>query len=134
MESTPFKEAIKTIEIKKNKLRSSRHLPINSKLDIDIDYALEMVIVQLEAIQGYIGGDIVYVPINWWNHFKKEVFPEWLLDIFPVSYKTYEAKALLPEFAIRNEKDILGQKIYVFEPGGDFISESKRLDNSTDQS
>lgn len=48
----------------------------------------------------------VDVPTSWWQHFKRDVFPVWLLRRFPVKTKTVSKKstftfrtvALLPEF------------------------------------
>jgi hypothetical protein len=41
-------------------------------------------------------------PKTWWQHFKYDHFPQWLLDIFPVQFKTetkkcrFTAKAFYP--------------------------------------
>lgn len=41
-------------------------------------------------------------PLTWWDHFKRDHFPKWLLDRFPVRYNieytTLTAEAMYPEF------------------------------------
>ena len=43
------------------------------------------------SVRGYILGTndvaIVRVPKNWWQMFKYEHFPKWLLNYFPVAYR-----------------------------------------------
>lgn len=56
------------------------------------------------------------VPANWWEHFKDRWFKGWLRKRFPVQYKTYTAKALLPEFPT----DKCGHVMYVLDPRGYF--------------
>ena len=43
----------------------------------------------------------VYMPSSWWEHFKQDNFPEWLLNKFPVTKKKIaiiERKLLYPAF------------------------------------
>lgn len=46
---------------------------------------------------------MVEVPCNWWQHFKYDIFPEWLQRVFPVKYENIEKtvvftrKALYPD-------------------------------------
>jgi hypothetical protein len=43
-------------------------------------------------------------PVSWWQRFKADVFPMWLLDLFPVRYDVYRkrfrvrVRATYPEF------------------------------------
>lgn len=44
------------------------------------------------------------IPLNWWEHFKQDCFPEWLLERFPVRRRTlrrectFVQKEVYPQF------------------------------------
>lgn len=57
--------------------------------------AMEEMLISLETVvyQEEVGNLVeamsIRVPKTWFDHFKKDVFPKWLLDMFPVEYETH---------------------------------------------
>lgn len=61
----------------------------------------------------------IEIPSSWWQHFKQDTFPAWLLRRFPVktkkitrsNSKTFKAMALFPDFVPSYPGD-LGKVVY----------------------
>lgn len=65
--------------------------------------------ISLRVIQRVWGEEekilTIKVVSSWWQFFKKQYFPRWLLKWFPVKYETarFSAKALYPKLALPDE-------------------------------
>lgn len=64
----------------------------------------------------------IQTPLNWWEHFKLEVLPEWYKRKFPVQYKynkkdiEFDCKALFPDLDMK----IPDQKVVFYSQTNDY--------------
>ena len=72
-----------------------------TQLTIEDNYLTNQLVLKLTS-HVYIGKKVIKtteIPINWFEHFKQDKFPVWLLNKFPVKYEehTFELSAIFPD-------------------------------------
>ncbi len=75
---------------------------------LDAEVSVEQYLENLlrVRVKGFLLGEsmghkaVFKYPLDWWQAFKKQWFPRWLLKKFPVMYRTieFDAKAYYPDF------------------------------------
>lgn len=103
--------------IEKIKHRLRYHLDASrikdtSSFIVELDPLLQHLVIQLgndvweEVLQTETGVVFEDIPKTWFDHFKLEVFPKWLLDKFPARTKTiykkikYQRSATYPKLVL----------------------------------
>lgn len=102
---------------------------INGKVSTYMDSHIKRLVLQLETwiLAGEHKEHYTYrqTPKTWWQHFKKEVFPKWLLGKFPVEYdeetiqikgKTYVCPHANVKWPNRKHLEFMTQDIESFDP------------------
>lgn len=100
------------------------HTLATTKLDVIEKSAINALVFQLRAevmaekLEERTQMVTFEVPKSWWQHFKQEHFPKWLLKKFPVKlesytrFMTFEHYATYPELPLVFSKDKIGKIVY----------------------
>lgn len=73
--------------------REMQAIADNTELVARLGYHLDGMILQLatfmvkEDLESVTASKIFRTPSNWWQHFKQDCFPKWLVNKFPVKEK-----------------------------------------------
>lgn len=100
------------------------HTLATTKLDIIKNNTINALVFQLRAevmaekLEDRTQMITFKVPKSWWQHFKQEKFPKWLLRKFPVKlslcvkFVTFKHYATYPELPLVFPKDKIGEIVY----------------------
>jgi hypothetical protein len=107
-------------------LRSIDVKSLSTEMARDAAYQISIKILGQSNIRKY---DVpIDIPASWWQHFKQDVFPAWLLEKFPVKKTThirtveFDHMALVPKW----DQFPKGQEVVVFtQPRTPGIKESQ---------
>jgi hypothetical protein len=82
--------------------RISSEFAKDCDIDSYLDFYSDMVVAR---VAGFVYGEerpgvVEHKPADWWEAFKSQYFSDWLLDRYPVKYKTYrvDVRCIYPDF------------------------------------
>lgn len=99
----------KSILLEKLRMTASEMVPghtlATTKLDVIEDNVIDALVFRLEAevmtekLEDRTQTTTFEVPKSWWQHFKQEWFPGWLLKRFPVKFESYFKTVIFKHYA-----------------------------------
>lgn len=106
-------EHIKYVELQIERILNSRSYDSRTLSDIKSsvfwEHEINKLIIGLERYVACenLGTKTFQWPLNWWEHFKQDWFPEWLLVRFPIKYEIKEihGECFYPEISIPDAAD-----------------------------
>jgi glutaredoxin-related protein len=80
------------------------------------DNYTDLLIIEINKHFESIKGEYVLVPLTWWDAFKLKYFPNYLLNQFPVNYRSIETRMVFPNLKsfsdLRQSSCIMDQRTF----------------------